>query len=144
MSIRTYRDTDQTAVLEVWDQSARIAHMFLPTEHFETERITIATQYLPVAETWVYEHQGNIVGFISLLSHTVGGFFVAPIMQRRGVGRSLMDHAVHLKGKLDLEVFEQNKIGRHFYDRYGFITVGRSRHPETGFDLIRMEYHLAV
>ncbi|PSN20628.1 GNAT family N-acetyltransferase [filamentous cyanobacterium CCP5] len=139
MTIRPYQETDQTALLDVWYRAAMIAHHFLPADHFVQERAAIAAQYLPVAETWVYERQGKVVGFISLLEQTVGGFFVDPDMQGKGVGRSLMNHAVQLRGKLDVEVFEQNAIGRRFYRRYGFVPVGQSRHDETGLTLIQME-----
>jgi len=87
MTIRLYQAADQTALLAVWYRAAAIAHHFLPAEHFEQERAEIAAQYLPMAETWVYEHQGEVVGFISLLGQTVGGFFVDPEMQGQGVGR---------------------------------------------------------
>ncbi|WP_204139599.1 GNAT family N-acetyltransferase [Halomicronema sp. CCY15110] len=139
MIIRLYQEADQAALLAVWYRAAAIAHPFLPAEHFEQERAAIATQYLPVAETWVYEHQGEVVGFISLLGQTVGGFFVDPAMQGQGIGRSLMDHAVQLRGPLDVEVFEQNAIGQRFYDRYGFVSMGQSCHGETGQTLIQME-----
>lgn len=139
MTIRPYQETDQTALLEVWYRAAAIAHHFLPADHFVQERQAIAAQYLPVAETWVCDHQGQVVGFISLLGQTVGGFFVDPAVQGKGVGRSLMDHAVQLRGTLNVEVFEQNTIGRRFYSRYGFVPVGQSRHDETGLTLLHME-----
>jgi putative acetyltransferase len=139
MSIRPYQPADQAALLEVWYRSATVAHHFLRAEHFEQERQDIASQYLPVAETWVYEHQGQVVGFISLLGQTVGGFFVHPSMQGKGVGWALMDHALQLKGALDVEVFARNEIGRRFYNRYGFVETGRSTHTDTNETLIRME-----
>jgi putative acetyltransferase len=60
-------------------------------------------------------------------------------MQGKGVGRALMDHALQLKGALDVEVFAQNVIGRRFYERYGFVETGRSTHTDTNETLIRME-----
>lgn len=50
-----------------------------------------------------------------------------------------MDHAVQLRGPLDVEVFEQNAIGQRFYDRYGFVPVGKSCHDATGQLLVRMK-----
>ncbi|NJK70616.1 MAG: GNAT family N-acetyltransferase [Microcoleus sp. SU_5_3] len=142
MSIRLYQEADQSTLLEVWYQAAAIAHYFLPAEHFQTERTAIATDYLPIAETWVYEHQGKVVGFISLLGQTVGGFFVEPAMQGKGIGRLLMDHAVRLRGSLEVEVFVQNATGQRFYDRYGFVPVGQSYHDGTGQPLMQMRFSL--
>ncbi|PSR16081.1 GNAT family N-acetyltransferase [filamentous cyanobacterium CCP3] len=144
MSLRPYQPQDCEAVLDVWQRAATVAHSFLPAAHFAQERLAIATQYLPMAETWVYEHQGQIAGFVSLLnaeaSSEVGGLFVDPPWQGRGVGRALMDHAVALKGALMVTVFEQNALGRRFYGRYGFGETGRSRHDDTGLPLVRMQY----
>ncbi|MBE9242786.1 GNAT family N-acetyltransferase [Synechocystis salina] len=140
MKIRLYQEVDQAALLTVWYRAAAIAHCFLPANYFQQERSDIVDLYLPMAETWVYEHQGEVVGFISLLGQTVGGFFVDPEMQDKGVGRSLMDHAVQLRGALNVEVFEQNEIGRRFYSRYGFVPVSSSHHNATGQPLILMKF----
>ena len=144
MNLRPYQPQDCEAVLAVWHQAATIAHSFLPADHFVHERVAIATQYLPVTETWVYEHQGHIVGFMSLLndevSSEVGGLFVDPQWQGRGVGRALMDHALGLKGELTVAVFERNFQGRGFYERYGFGETGRSHYGDTGLTLVHMQY----
>ncbi|HEY9735541.1 MAG TPA: GNAT family N-acetyltransferase [Trichocoleus sp.] len=138
MTIRPYRPSDQATLLEVWFRAASIAHSFLPKEHFDHERTAIASQYLPIAETWIYEHEGKVAGFISLLGQTVGGFFVDPAMQGQGLGQALMNYAVQLKNTLEVEVFEHNAIGRRFYERYGFVITGRFFHPETGMALLHM------
>lgn len=140
MTLRPYHPQDCDALLDVWQRSATIAHAFLPAEHFAQERLAIAQRYLPVAETWVAEHQGQVAGFIALLGDEVGGFFVDPVCQGQGLGRALMDYALELRGALTVEVFEQNAIGRRFYQRYGFGEIGRSRHGDTGLTLLRMQY----
>jgi putative acetyltransferase len=140
MTIRPYQPSDQAALLDVWFRAAAIAHSFLPKEHFEQERIDIATKYLPIAETWVYEHQGQVVGFISLLNQSIGGFFVDPAMQGQGVGQALMNHVVQLKNSLEVEVFEHNAIGRRFYQRYGFVETGHVLHLETEAKLVQMRF----
>lgn len=44
-----------------------------------------------------------------------------------------MNHAVARKGTLTVAVFEQNALGQRFYERYGFVEIGRSRHLKPGF-----------
>lgn len=146
MSLRPYQTQDCAALIEVWNRAATVAHPFLPAAHVAQERIDIATQYLPIAETWVYEHRGQIIGFVSLLNGVedggseVGGLFVDPDWQGQGIGQALMNQAAALKGTLTVAVFEQNAIGRRFYKRYGFVEIGRSHHSETGFLLLHMQY----
>ena len=103
----------------MWAYASAIAHPFLSDEFLGEEWDRVRT-HLPAAETWVYEVRRKLVGFISLLGHEVGGFFVHPTHQGHGIGRELMDHAVQLRGDLYLDVFSENAIGRRFYSRYGF------------------------
>lgn len=136
--IRRYRPDDLEAVLQVWLLSARAAYSFLDEGFFEEEAVELERTWLPVAETWVYEDGTRVVGFIALLDHEVGGFFVTPTMQGRGIGRALMDHARRLKGALELSVFVENASGRRFYERYGFTVVGEQIEERTGRPELRL------
>lgn len=136
--IRPYRESDLDQLLDVWFRASQVAHPFLDEEFFVTERRAIANQYLPLAETWVEESDGTVIGFIALIGNEVGGLFVDPEFHGRGHGHALMDFAVNLRGELELDVFKENRIGRRFYERYGFEIVGERAHDETGRDLLRM------
>lgn len=103
------------------------------------ERIAIQ-QAIAATEAWVYEAHGQVAAFIALIGEReVGGFFVDPALQRQGIGRALMDHARELRGRLELDVFEENEQGRRFYDRYGFRRVGDHVHEATGRVELRLE-----
>ena len=104
------------------------------------ERDNIRTIWLPKAETWVFEADGTAVGFISLIDNEVGGIFVRPDYQGRGIGRALMDHAASLRDELSLDVFEDNAVGRRFYDRYGFQLEYKHVHEQSGYMQIRLSY----
>lgn len=95
--------------------------------------------YLPNAETWIIEQNGKTVGFISLLENQIGGLFLEPDTIGRGLGKALVDHSVLLKGPLIVEVFKKNKIGRKFYDRYGFVKTDQYNHEPTNQVVIKME-----
>jgi putative acetyltransferase len=96
--IRKYEETDLEGLLDVWYQASLVAHPFLGEDFFTQERENIRTVYMPIADTWVYEDAGRVVGFISLLDNEVGGIFVYPSWQGKGVGRSLIPG--HMKGVL--------------------------------------------
>ncbi|NNE13282.1 MAG: GNAT family N-acetyltransferase [Ilumatobacter sp.] len=137
-SIRAYRASDLDAVLDVWHAASVIAHSFLPEDFFETERVTIAEQWLPMAEVVVAADDDSVLGFLALVGDEVGAIFVHPGHQGRGAGRALMDHARALRGTLELEVFERNAIGRRFYADYGFEPVGESVESRTGERQLRL------
>ena len=118
--IRRYRETDCDAILEVWSAASLVATPFLSDEFMTDERDKIRTIWLPKAETWIFEADAIVVGFVSLVGNEVGGIFVHPDHQGRGIGRALMDRAASLRDELTLDVFEDNAVGRRFYDRYGF------------------------
>ena len=122
--IRKYNTDDSAELLDVWYAASQIAHPFWTPDLFEQERKEISQEFLPIAETWVSEREGRVVGFISLLGNEVGGLFVAPTWHGQGIGRALMDHARASRDHLELEVFEANEIGKAFYDAYGFAVEG--------------------
>ena len=136
--IRPYRPTDEAAVLDVWYRASMLAHPFLGEEFLISEREEIARTHIPNAEMWVYETGGRVMGFIALLGDDVGGIFVDPADQRRGIGRALMDHARTRRDALELDVFEANSGARRFYEAYGFTPVGRRLHAASGQPELRM------
>jgi putative acetyltransferase len=135
--IREYEPQDRDALLAVWAASAVIAHPFWTPAMVERERRNIAERYLPIAETYVFERGGRVVGFISLLGDEVGGIFVAPQFHGQGVGRALMDRARDARDHLELDVFEANEQARRFYSAYGFDVVGEREDEATGERLLR-------
>ena len=136
--IRRYQDADLSDLLEVWYAASRVAHPFLTEEFLDQERGNIAEIYVPKADTWVFEKDRCVVGFISLLGNEVGAIFVRPELHGQGIGRALMDRAMELHDRLEVEVFKDNEIGRAFYDRYGFKVIHEHVHAETGHELLRL------
>ena len=64
--IRKYQLADTEELLNAWYTASKVAHHFLDETFLADERKRIATEYLPVSETWVYEKDGKVVGFIAL------------------------------------------------------------------------------
>ena len=137
--IRKYDPHDLVELIGVWYDAAQIAHPFWSSEMFDRERRNISEKFLKIAETWVFEEEEEqVVGFIALLDNEVGGIFVSPRRQGRGIGRALMDHARASRDHLELDVFKANEIGRAFYDAYGFDIVGERLDKETGLRVLRL------
>jgi putative acetyltransferase len=136
--IRPYASGDLDEVLDVWYRASLIAHSFLTEDFFESERLLIAEHWLPMADVFVYETAGSVIGFLALVGNEVGAIFVLPAHQGRGVGRSLMDQARRSRPFLELDVFEANALGRRFYDAYGFRLVERTLDEATGQPTLRL------
>ncbi len=138
--IRKYRPEDSDTLVSVWKAASAVAHPFLEPTFLAQETENLRNIYLPNAETWVFEDKGVPVGFVSLVGDEIGGLFLDPSCHGKGFGRALVDYAVAEKGPVWLEVFEKNETGRRFYDRYGFIEVGRSRHEASGEIAIKVAF----
>ena len=74
--------------------------------------------------------------FITLLF--VGGIQILPQFQNKGIGSAifndLINEAKESQVSIKLEVAKVNKIAKHLYKKFGFVTIG-----EKGTDFI-MEY----
>lgn len=136
--IRKYEERDIERIIDVWYRASLICHPFLEESFLEDEGEKIRNVWLKKAETWVYEQDKIVVGFLALIGNEVGAIFVDPEFQKQGFGHALMDHARKLRGTLELDVFKENRIGRAFYDRYGFEIVKEHIHEQTGNALLRM------
>lgn len=138
--LRPYAPEDREDCLAIWEAASRHGHPFLGEDVLAQQRGVVGDVYLPRARTVVAERDGRIVGFIGLIDAFIGGLFVDPRAHGRGIGRQLVLHAADLKGELAVEVYEANQGARAFYERLGFIAVGRREVDDEGLPhpLIRM------
>ena len=139
-TIRKYTDSDLDEVLSAWENASRLAHPFLTNKLIETTRKNIPVVLLPKADTWVYEREGVVVGFISLIGIEVAALFVQPAFHGTGAGRALVDKARELHGDLEVEVFEVNSIGLQFYLKYGFVPFLEKNQDITSKKVIRLRF----
>ena len=136
--IRDYNENDTDQILAVWMKANAIAHPFMTEEYVAKVISDIRNIYLPNTVTYVYETDGQLVGFISLIENEIGAIFVHPDLHKRGIGRTLLERALVDHSSLEVEVFKNNSIGRAFYNKEGFFVIKEHVHEETGQDLIRM------
>ena len=138
--IRLYQERDREEIIDIWHQASLLAHSFLTEIFLEEEKNNLRDIFIPKSQTWVYEEEDKVMGFIALQENEVGGIFIHPSKQRQGIGRALMDKASCLHEVLELEVFERNHQGRAFYAKYGFIPIRKYREKTTGEMMIRLRY----
>lgn len=143
VTIRAYEASDKSRLSSIWYLASLEAHGFLGETRLQEQRKLIEDIYLEKAETWVACLDGRRVGFIGLLDMFVGGLFINPSAQGRGIGRALIAHALTLKHQLSLEVYADNAKACAFYRQLGFREISRRPKDDNGLPfeniLMRLE-----
>lgn len=137
--IRKHKEQDLEQIMSVWSHASALAHPFLGKKFVEKVESDMRNLYIPNSQTWVFEHNDLIVGFISMVENEIGGLFVLPDNHSNGIGTKLVDFIAKENQVLEVEVFEKNTIGRAFYDKYGFKLIGQYAHEESGNIVLRLQ-----
>ena len=127
-------------MLDIWYACQAVAHPFLTEAFVEKVRQDMQDIYIPKTDSWLYFKEGKALGFISMIGNEIGGLFVAPEAHGQGVGTALVDYVRASHAELEVEVFSDNKIGRAFYDKYGFQPLREYFHEESGNNMLRMKF----
>jgi ribosomal protein S18 acetylase RimI-like enzyme len=72
---------------------------------------------------WLAEVEGRVVGYAVVRDALLRALYVDPVAQGAGVGSELLAQA-EAAGARELEVFEANGHGRHFYEGRGWRDAG--------------------
>ncbi|OZB95113.1 GNAT family N-acetyltransferase [Paenibacillus sp. XY044] len=141
--LMAYQEKDHDHLVDLWYRAVRKTHTFLTEEDMSFYRRIVDEQALKHVEVWVVKDDSGIpVGFIGLDGSMVEMLFVDPDRHGQGVGTRLLRYAEQLKGSgLRVDVNEQNEGACAFYQRYGFVRVGRSELDGSGrpFPLLHLE-----
>ena len=123
--IRRARPNEAPTIAELYIASRRGAVAYMPTVHTDDEiRGWVSSYLVPTLEVWVAERAGQLAGFLALDGDMLDQLFVAPVLQRTGVGDRLLALAKELRpARLRLYAFQRNTPAREFYERRGFIAV---------------------
>lgn len=138
--IRKRQEKDTDEIMNIWIEASSLAHPFLKTSFVEKVKKDMRKIYIPNTETWVYEHNNSVIGFISMLGNEIGGLFVIPDFHSKGIGTQLVNFVQEIHNELEVEVFEKNVIGRAFYDKYGFIQIKQYSHTESNCEMLRLNF----
>ena len=119
--IREFRHTDMEPLLALWLESTICAHPFIPESYWYESEAVVRDVYLPAATTWVWDEEGALKGFVSVMEQRfLGALFVAPEALRSGIGKALVQHVQRRFDVLSLEVYQKNQNAVNFYHALGF------------------------
>jgi GNAT superfamily N-acetyltransferase len=142
--IRPFQNSDQTAVIDVWYRSGKVAYSFLPTwQELTPERAgeIFNESIRPRCDIWVVTIRDEVVGFLAMKGSYVGWLYIHPREWRTGLGTRLIVFAKTLSPNgLELHTHQENRAARAFYEKHDFRAVkfGISPPPENAPDV---EYH---
>ncbi len=119
--IRNLKNDDIDIVMELWKDSTIEAQNFIPDSYWLENYDNVKNNYLPNSDTYVYEEDGEIKGFVSLIENIfIGGLFIRVDSQRKGIGSVILDFLKERNDKLQLTVYDKNVRAMKFYLKSGF------------------------
>ena len=138
--IRQATNTDFPELADIYHDASLIAHPFIDPEFIARDRRRVRDEYLPLNESFVYEVNGSILGFISLTNDHINGLFVLVEHQRQGIGRKLIDHVKERHPRLELCCFVDNYFAQRFYFALGFEVLEERGHAKLPLEEFVMEW----
>jgi putative acetyltransferase len=140
--IRQSTPADGERAVQIWCDAVDATHDFLSAD----DRVAIEAEvrsFLPAAPFWLaVDSADRPVGFMLLDGSSMEALFIDPAHHGAGVGRALVAHALERHPVLTTEVNEQNEQAVGFYERLGFVAVGRSEFDGQGraYPLIHLRF----
>ncbi len=108
-------------------------------EYWESKVADMRNIYIPASETYVYENEGTIKGFISIHENNIAAIFVSPTQQGKGIGSELIEFVKNKNKELSLCVYKSNAKSISFYKKHGFQEVCEQIDEHTNFPEITMK-----
>ena len=138
--IRNIENKDIDKIMDIWLRSTIKAHDFIPKEYWENNYNTVKNVYIPMAETFVYEDEECIKGFISIINNEfIGALFVDIDFQNSGIGKKLINYSINKYKNLRLAVYKENKKSVEFYINRGFKIIKEDINEDSGHKEYIME-----
>ncbi|WKA62422.1 N-acetyltransferase [Pectobacterium aroidearum] len=139
--IRPYCDRDLEPLMQLWLKSTVLAHPFIREDYWRESASAVRDVYIPQSRTWVYEEQGSLIGFISVLeARFIGALFVEQAYYGKQIGTALMQHVQAQFPLLSLEVYQQNTRACRFYHKQGFVIVEENVNQDTQATALIMQW----
>jgi putative acetyltransferase len=126
LTLHTPRYSDYSELVQIWEDSVRATHDFLPEAYILLLREQVLRRYLDAVMLICCKDRQRICGFAGVANGYVHMLFVAPDYRGKGIGRRLLRCAIDELNAECLDVNEQNPQALGFYLHEGFEVVGRS------------------
>ncbi|ARB29953.1 GNAT family N-acetyltransferase [Pseudomonas tolaasii] len=145
--IHTPNVSDYAQLAQIWEDSVRATHDFLPESYILLLKNLVLTRYLDaVMLICTKDARQQITGFAGVAAGKVEMLFIAPNHRGEGLGRQLLWYAIEHLNADELDVNEQNPQALGFYFKQGFEVIGRTEHDGLGqpYPLLHMRLRSPV
>lgn len=139
--IRQSGPLEGDVLLTIWRRAVDATHSFLHPRDRNAIDAEVQ-QLLRELQMWVAADEADqALGFMILAQAHIEALFIDPAVHRQGIGRLLVEHALALTGTVTTDVNEQNSQAIQFYERLGFVHIGRSAEDSQGrpYPLLHMQ-----
>jgi len=135
-------ESDFPLLVDVWEQSVRATHHFLPEDYLQEIKVMLPAIFTTVPVHVYLDETKRILGFTGVLKGKIEMLFLHPDAMGKGIGKRLLHYSMHVLGADELEVNEQNEQAIGFYRHLGFVVFGRKDLDGLGrpFPLLCMRY----
>lgn len=131
--LRASTPDDHPDLLRIWRRAVEATHDFLTRADVDEIEAEVRKHALPGLTITVAQWpEGTPVGWVGVDGTRVEALFVDPAAHRQGVGTALLTSVTGPMPEVALDVNEQNPSARRFYERHGFVQIGRSEHDAQG------------
>lgn len=130
--IRRLEKSDIDRIMDIWINTTIKAHSFVKEEYWMENYDIVKNIYLPSSDTYIYEDDEDIKGFISVVDNEfIGALFIDYKYQGYGIGKKLIDYISSIYTKLTLTVYKDNYRAVQFYKQIGFKVIDEMCNEDT-------------
>lgn len=135
-----YSDKYREQLLDVWEKSVLATHNFLSATDFQEIKEIVATIDFKAFDVYCLLDTNNVIGFLGTANQKVEMLFLSPEQIGKGLGKKLLNFAIHDLNADKVDVNEQNTKAVEFYSKFGFKTYERTDKDDQGknYPLLRM------
>lgn len=140
IKIERYSDSYRDQLLTVWEQSVLKTHNFLKAEDFKSIKEAVHSMDFNAFDIYCLTVKSKLIGFLGVADQKVEMLFLSPDSMGQGLGKKLMEFAIHELKANQVDVNEQNLRAVAFYEKWGFKTYERTERDDQGkeYPLLRM------
>ena len=126
--IRVARPEERDALEELQRRASLANEDDRPHLEAHPDAIHLPIEQLANGQLLVADVGGAVAGFAAVVDGELDGLFVEPALWQSGIGRALVDAAVHEARRQGLALtVTANPAARGFYEKCGFVLEGETQ-----------------